>query len=152
MKYNNLQNSDDDCLTGRQFSEDVRLQLKLSTLKRYLKHKRQLLEGALTTSQVALLLNTSRQTPHDRLKSGSSIALFDNGAWRFPAWQFDPQGPDGAIAGLPEVLQALNVPTFSKLSWLSRPNSFLEKLTPIAALKQGQKERVINAALSVGVK
>lgn len=97
------------------------------------------------------MLNTTRQTPHDRLKKNSLIAVQDNGVWKFPTWQFDPQGPDGVIAGLPDVLNALNVPAMSKISWLTRHNKALNGLTPIEALKSGQKEEVIAEACSVGV-
>jgi hypothetical protein len=40
---------------------------------------------------------------------------------------------------------------FAKLNWLVRSNPILDGLTPIAALKQGLKERVIQEALGVGV-
>src|SRR4051812_10526818 len=46
--------------------------------------RRELLAGTKTASEVAALLGTSRQTPHDRLESGTLIAVYDRGAWRFP--------------------------------------------------------------------
>jgi hypothetical protein len=55
------------------------------------------------------------------------------------------------IEGFPEVLRALNLSDFAKLSWLVRSNPILDGLTPIAALKQGLKERVIEEAVGVGV-
>lgn len=137
-------------LTGYQFSELERGKLEFVSLVRNFQWRRELLKGALSASQVADLLGTSRQTPHDRVKSNSLLAVSDRGAWRFPAWQFDPEGPDGVIDGLPEVLKALKVSQLSKLSWLVRPNSFLDGLTPVEALKQGQKERVIAEAVGIG--
>ena len=99
---------------------------------------------------MAKLLGTSRQTPHDRIKSQTLLGVLDKGTYRFPAWQFDPEGPDGVIDGLPEVLRVLEVSDFAKLNWLMRPNPFLDGLTPLVALKQGQKERVIREAAAVG--
>ena len=137
-------------LAGYQFSEVERQKLEFASLVRNFQWRRELLKGALSASQVAALLGTSRQTPHDRVKSNSLLAVLDRGAWRFPAWQFDPEGPDGVIDGLPEVLKALKVSQLSKLSWLVRSNSFLDGLTPVEALKQGQKERVIAEAVGIG--
>lgn len=139
-------------LIGHVLTKEERLELEFSNLLQQFNQRRELLEGSLTASQVAQLLGTSRQTPHDRIKAGSLLAILDNGVWRFPLWQFDPQGPDGVIAGLPEVLRTLEIPSFSQLSWLLRPNPFLDRLTPVDALKQGQKDRVIDAAKAVGVK
>lgn len=138
-------------LTGRTFSRKEKLELEMESLFRYFERRRELLAGALTATQVAKLLGTSRQTPHDRMKSQTLLGILDNGVYRFPAWQFDPSGSDGVIEGFPEVLRMLKVSDFAKLNWLMRANPFLDHLTPIEALKQGQKERVIEQAASVGV-
>jgi hypothetical protein len=140
-----------EALAGRAFSHDESVKLELDTLFQYFQWRRQLLKDALTSSQVAQLLGTSRQTPHDRVKARTLLGISDNGVLRFPSWQFDPEGPDGVIEGLPNVLKALQVSDLAKLSWLVRSNPFLEGLTPWRALKQGQKERVVQEAMSVGV-
>lgn len=137
-------------LTGRTWSREEKVQLELESLFRYFERRRQLLEGALTAPEVAKLLGTSRQTPHDRLKSQTLLGVLDKGSYRFPIWQFDPNGPDGVIDGLPFVLKAMSVSDLSKLNWLMRPNPYLEGLTPIAALQRGEKERVIEFAAAVG--
>jgi hypothetical protein len=137
-------------LTGRTFTEEEQIKLELDTLMAYFQRRRQLLKGSLTASEVAKLLGTSRQTPHDRLKSQTLIGVLDNGSYRFPLWQFDPEGPDGVIPGLPAVLKALQVSDFAKLNWLCRPNPILGDLMPIAALKQGQIERVLQEASAIG--
>jgi len=139
-------------LTGRTWNRKEKIELELKTLFRYFEKRRQLLEGALTAPEVAELLDTSRQTPHDRMKSMTLVGILDKGSYRFPAWQFDPEGPDGVIDGLPLVLRALKVSDLSKLSWLMRPNPYLEGDTPIVALKKGKKERVISEAAAVGIK
>lgn len=139
-----------DKLLKHSFSKEERLQLEMESLARSFEYRRNLLSEAVTASQVAQLLGTSRQTPHDRVRARTILAVIDNGALRFPLWQFDPQGPDGVIAGLPEVLKALQVSDFAKLSWLLRSNPFLDGLTPVEALKQGLKDRVLQEAAIVG--
>ena len=131
---------------GRTFSRQERLQLEMKSLVRYFQRRRELLQDALTASEVAELLGASRQTPHDRVKGQTLLGLLDNGVLRFPMWQFDPEGPNGVIDGLPKTLKALNLSDFAKLNWLVRPNPFLDQLTPVEALRQGQKERVIQEA------
>lgn len=138
-------------LGANKISDQERGKLEFAALTRNFKWRQELLKSSLTAPQVAQMLNTTRQTPHDRLKKNSLIAVQDNGVWKFPTWQFDPQGPDGVIAGLPDVLNALNVPAMSKISWLTRHNKALNGLTPIEALKNGQKHEVIAEACSVGV-
>ena len=136
---------------GFQVGEQEQQELELVSLLRHFEWRRRLLKSALSASQVAQLLGTSRQTPHDRAKSGTLLAVFDRGVWRFPSWQFDPEGPDGTIDGLPEVLQSLHVSLLAKLNWLVSPNQVLDGQTPVEALKGGQKERVLSEAVSVGV-
>lgn len=137
-------------LTDRAFSQKEQIELEMESLFQYFQQRRHLLEGALTTSQVAQLLESSRQTPHDRVKARTLLGVLDNGVLRFPAWQFDPEGPDGVIDGLPKVLKTLQVSDFAKLNWLVRSNPFLDGLTPVEALKQGQKERVAQEAAGAG--
>lgn len=109
--------------------------------------RRRLLAESLTAPQVAKLLGSSRQTPLTRLEANSLLAVYDRGVWRFPAWQFDPEGHDGVVAGLPKLLRALaGVDNFTRLVWLTRPNPYLENRPPIEALRAGELERVVNEA------
>lgn len=118
----------------------------LSLLDRFEARSR-LLADALTAPQVAKLLGSSRQTPLSRAQAGTLFAVYDRGAWRFPAWQFDPEGPEGVIAGLPEVLEALDgLSPLAKLIWFSRRNPVLDGRTPVDALRAGELERVLAAA------
>lgn len=139
-----------ETLTGHTFSQKEQIELEIKSLFKYFQQRRHLLEGALTASQVGELLGNSRQTSHDRVKAHTLLGVRDNGALRFPAWQFDPKGPDGVIDGLPEVLKTLQISDFAKLNWLVRSSPFLDGLTPVQALKQGQKERVIQEATGIG--
>jgi hypothetical protein len=137
--------------SGREYGRQERSALEMATLARSFRRRKELLEGALTAPKVAKLLDTTRQTPHDRVKSGTLLAVLDRGVWRFPAWQFDPEGPDGVVEGLPDVLQALHTPPLAKASWIVHPNQYLGGHTPLETLKEGCKEAVRSAAEMVGV-
>jgi len=135
---------------GREYGRQEKSALEMATLARSFRCRKELLEGALTAPKVAKLLDTTRQTPHDRVRSGTLLAVLDRGVWRFPAWQFDPEGPDGVVEGLPDVLQTLHTSPLAKASWLVRPNQYLEGRTPLETLKEGRKEAVRSAAETVG--
>lgn len=136
---------------GRRYSPEERVALKLQALLRSFRYRQHLLAESLTASQVADLLGTTRQTPHDRVRSNTLLAVSDRGAWRFPIWQFDPNGPEGVIAGLPDVLRTLTITPLAKVSWFVQPNPSLENRTPLDTLKAGERERVMMAAQGVGV-
>lgn len=133
------------------FDAAKRIALEIDVLMRSFAFRRELLAGALTASQVAKLLHTSRQTPHDRLASGTLLAALDQGAFRFPIWQFDPDGENGIVTGLPDVIRALHVSPIAKISWLTRINPMLDGETPLSCLKAGQVERVVALARAVGI-
>ena len=88
----------------------------------------------------------NRHRSSDRLGRNTLLAIKDNGKFLFPSWQFDPTGPDGVLEGFPQVLKALAMSDYAKLNWLTRPNPYLEGLTPVEALKRGQSDRVIQQA------
>lgn len=136
---------------GRSSSPAERVEAAMEILTRSFAHRRALLADAVTAADVGKLLGTSRQTPHDRLKGGSLLAVKDRGAWYFPLWQFDPEGEDGAITGLPAVIRALDVSPLAKVAWLTRANDMLDGKTPLECLRSGQLERVVSLARSVGV-
>lgn len=122
----------------------------LSLLDRFEARSR-LLADALTAPQVAKLLGSSRQTSLSRAQAGALFAVYDRGVWRFPSWQFDPEGPDGVIAGLPEVLEAVTgLSPFAKLVWFSRISPMLDGHTPSEELRSGEVERVLAAAAAAG--
>lgn len=140
-----------DLMGSYQPTPAERVEAEVDVLMRSFQRRRDLLDGALTTAQVARLLGTSRQTPHDRVASGTLLAVMDRGALRFPAWQFDPDGADGVVAGLPQVIRALDVSALAKVSWLTRANAMLDGMSPLAALKAGRDDEVAALARSVGV-
>ncbi|TVQ41958.1 MAG: DNA-binding protein [Gloeocapsa sp. DLM2.Bin57] len=141
----------EDLTKKRNYSRAEKIELEMNTLFYYFQRRRELLENSLTAPQVAKLLGTSRQTPHDRLKNKTLLAVRDNGVLLFPTWQFDPEGADGVIDGLPAVLKSLSIKSeFAKLNWFMCKNAVLDGLTPVAALKQGFKMRVIAEAKGIG--
>jgi hypothetical protein len=139
-----------EAISGRSFTRQECIRLEMETLAKHFQHRRQLLNPAFSATQVAQLLGTSRQTPHDRVNSQTLLAIKENGKLCFPTWQFDPAGPDGVIDGLPAVLKALEMSDYGKLNWLTRTNPYLDGNTPIQALKVGQTERVLAEAAAIG--
>jgi hypothetical protein len=137
-------------LAGRTFSEEEQARLEhLAELQRF-QRRRELLRDSLTVAQVAELLGTSRQTPHDRMKSGSLLAVEDRGMLRFPAWQFDPESENGVVSGLPGVSRLLRVSPLARIAWFTRSNPYLDGETPLDVLKAGQVEQVSELARAVG--
>jgi len=125
--------------------------LEFEALQARFASRRDLLQQCIGTNDVVLMLGLrNRQTPLDRLKARTLLAIREQGQWRFPLWQFDPDGPDGVIAGLPEVLAALPVADLSKARWLQRPQPLLDGQTPLQALRAGQLDRVLSEARVVG--
>lgn len=104
-------------------------------------------EDTITAPQVAELLGVSRQTPLNRVRDKTLLAVLDRGAWRYPLWQFAAEGPGGVLAGLPEVLKALEPQQqFSKLAWLRRANPTLGGREPAELLREGETAPVLDAA------
>ena len=79
------------------------------------------------------------------------LGIKDGGLYKYPLWQFDPEGDDGVLDGLPEVLAALDVSDFTKLNWFNKPHLAFDKQTPIEMLKQGKVEAVVTEARVVGI-
>ena len=136
---------------GQTFSEKERLEAETTSMARYFQKRQELLQDSLSATEVARLLGVCRQTPHDRVKSGALLAVREKGGLRFPRWQFDPNGPDGILAGFPEVLKALAVSPLAKTSWFTRPSPALDGRTPLQALQSGEVERLVTLARAVGV-
>jgi hypothetical protein len=125
-------------------------EIRLATLTRQFAERRRLLRDTISSTQVARLLDTTRQTPIDRLRQGTLLALRDGGSWRYPLWQFDPAGPDSVVDGLIEVLRQLEPNPFVQAAWLLEPQDQLGGDAPITALRRGQTERTIALAAQTG--
>jgi hypothetical protein len=117
------------------------------SLLQFFETRRDLLEGAVTAPQAAELLGVSRQMPLNRVRDRTLLGVLDRGAYRFPIWQFDAQGEDGVLPGLPKVLDALEPqPPFAKLVWLRRPNLTLEGREPLDLLRAREIELLLDVA------
>ena len=105
--------------------------------------RQDLLKDSLTSTQVADLMGWQHhKTASDRLKANTLIGVKDRGVYKFPLWQFDPEGEDGIVDGLPELLSRLNVSNFRKINWLSSPMTAFDNLTPIEVLKKGDRNDI----------
>jgi hypothetical protein len=114
--------------------------------------RKQLLNDTMTAAEVADLLGTTRQTPHDRYKAKTLLAIRDGGKLLFPTWQFDPNGPDGVLNGLRDVLKALEAPMseLGRIAWFVSPKPQLQSQSPVETLQAGDVERVVAEARAVG--
>jgi hypothetical protein len=147
------ENPGTSALTGAPLpAEDELRAIRLANLRRSFAARHELLAGALAVSDVAELLGVGRQTPHDRQKAGTLLAITDRGQWRFPAWQFDAEGPDGIIAGLPEVIRSMRRPIsdVGRVRWFLTPKPLLGGRTPLDALRAGDVDEVVAEAEALG--
>jgi hypothetical protein len=139
-------------IAGKDYVEGRSLELELANLERYYQRRRELLEGSITSSKVAELLGCqNRATVRDRRLANTLLGIKDGGVYKYPLWQFDPEGDDGVIDGLPEVLAALDVSDFIKLNWFNKPHLAFEGQTPIEILKQGKVKALVREAMAVGL-
>jgi hypothetical protein len=128
------------------------LELQLANLQRYYQRRQELLANSITSSTVAELLGCeNRSTVRDRRLAKKILGLKEGGVYKYPLWQFDPEGDDGIIDGFPQVLAALDVSDFTKLNWLCKPHLAFEGKTPIEVLKTGEIKAVVVEARAVGV-
>ena len=142
-------------IAGNDYSEGNLAVLELANLERYYQRRRELLARSITTPEVAKLIGCQAiTTVHDRRKAGTLLGLKDNGVYKFPLWQFDPEGDNSILDGLPELLSALEISDFRKLNWLTKPLRAFEGRTPVEVLKSGDDkdiEDLIVEARGVGV-
>jgi hypothetical protein len=135
---------------GWSITPERAVQVRLESLMREFAERRRLLQDTISSTQVARLLATTRQTPIDRLHQGTLLAMRDGGSWRFPLWQFDPAGPDGVVNGLPDVLREVGPNPFAQTSWLIDPQAQLDGESPLAVLRRGDVDRVLALAAQIG--
>ena len=142
-------------IAGDDYSEGNLAMLELVNLERYYQRRHELLARSITTPEVAKLIGSKAiTTVHDRRKAGTLLGLKDNGVYRFPLWQFDPEGDDGVIDRLPELIKTLQISDFAKLNWLTKQLRAFEGHTPVEILKSGNEkdiEDLIVEARGVGV-
>jgi excisionase family DNA binding protein len=137
-----------ETVAGQEGDAPAAVDQQIDDTLRYFAFRQRLLAGALTAPQVAQLLGVSRQTPHDRVRAGTLLAVQDGGIWRFPAWQFDATAPDGVLPGLAEVIQALDgMPALSKISWFVAPKALLPR-PPLEMVRSGRPDNLREVLLA----
>ena len=105
--------------------------------------------GVLTAEEAADLLGMTRQAIDNRRKRGKLLGVqMGKRGYRYPAWQFTP---DGMLPGLSHALQALqDYSPWVQLSFLLNDNAWLDGLRPLDLLRQGDIDPVIEAAGKYG--
>lgn len=105
--------------------------------------------GTLTAAQIGQALGITRQAVDKRRKQGALIGLdLGRRGFAYPAWQV---GPTGTLSGLPAALAELRDETpWAKAAFFLTSNVWLDGETPLAALRRGETERVLNAARLLG--
>ena len=141
-----------DAISQKTYTAEERRDLELVNLMNSFSLRDKLLKDTISTTKVTSLLGcSSRQTPLDRVKQQSLIAVKDNGQWKYPLWQFDAEGTDGVVEGLPETIKSLQVSNLAKISWLTSPNHVFNNQTPLDMLRGGKVKQVIREAVGVGL-
>ena len=142
-------------VAGKNYSEGNLALLELANLERNYQRRRELLKSSITSNQVTKLIGCkSINIVDDRRKANIFLAIKDHGSYKFPLWQFDPEGNDGVVNRLPELLNVLDISDYAKLSWLTKPLKSFENMTPVQILKCGDSQDIddlITEARGVGV-
>jgi hypothetical protein len=136
---------------AQDFNEKEKITLEINSLYNYFKRRHELLANSIGSLEAAEMLDVSKQTIHDRIRENKLIGLVESNIMRLPLFQFDPAGPNGAVAGLGEVLKELSGSLLGKIFWLVTKNPVLDGKSPIEIMKRGDLERVLHEARSVGV-
>ena len=105
--------------------------------------------GTLSAPEVAALLGISRQAVDKRRRAGRLIGLrLGRHGYAYPAWQFETQG---TLRGLERVLDELrDHDAWMQVAFMVNANSRLDGESPLAVLRKGNLEPVIQAARSYG--
>ena len=138
-------------VSDRSYSDKEKENFYFQNILNSFKLRRKLLENTVDVNKVMEIMNySSRQAPLNRLKNNTLIAIKDNEKWQFPLWQFDVNGSQGVVEGLPLILKTLNCSNLAKVSWLSNPSPYFQGSSPIQMLKKGEFDRVYDLAQMVG--
>ena len=105
--------------------------------------------GVLAAEEAAQLLGISRKAVDKRRRQGQLLGLTQGRrGYAYPAWQFDK---GRTIRNLEKVLGALQShDPWMQLAFFLNPNDRLDGTSPADALRAGEVEKVMSAALAYG--
>jgi len=113
--------------------------------------KRQLLDragGVLAAQEVADRLGIDGGVVHDWTMMGKVIAVPVRNGYFYPSCQFEGKA---TIPGLMDALEAMPIKApWMRLEWLLTPDDALGGLSPLDALKAGERDKVVGLAGSHG--
>ncbi len=109
-----------------------------------------LLRESVSAAEAGRLTGRSRQAVERQRRDGRLLALRVGRQWRYPAWQFDADGPGGLVPGLPEVVARLFLSPAGAAAWLTAPRPELDGDTPLRRLERRDTEPVLRLAEQLG--
>lgn len=110
------------------------------------RRRRELLQECVDAKQAGELTGRSRQAVERLRRDGRVLALRVGRQWRYPAWQFDVDGPGGVLPRLDEVIAKLFLSPEGAASWLTRPEAYLGDRRPVDLLRAREAETVLQLA------
>jgi len=110
-----------------------------------------LLREGLTTTEAAARLGMTVDGLRKKAMRGELLALKLGRDFRFPAWQFASDTPDGIIAGVRDVLAVTALAPIELAAWFEAETPALDNRTPVDALRSGHARDVVSAARGAGV-
>ncbi len=114
------------------------------------KNRARLLRQCVSAGEAGRLTGRSRQAVERQRRDGRLLALRVGRRWRYPAWQFDVDGPGGIVPGLPEVVAHLQASPAGAAHWLTHPQPGLGGEAPIRLLQKRAPEPVLSLAEQLG--
>jgi hypothetical protein len=105
--------------------------------------------GMLSSAQMGQALGITRQAVDKRRKQGTLIGLdLGRRGFAYPAWQVEATG---TLPGLADILSELaDESPWGQTAFFLTSNVWLDGDTPLAALRRGAFEHVLNAARLLG--
>lgn len=130
------------------FSEALRVTIQA---EREISASRNLILGdSLSAEDAAAASGRSRQNLEALRRSNRVVALRVGHRWRYPAWQFDPDGVGGVLNGIRDVIAGLRLSPAGTALWLIQPSPMLKGERPIDRLRKGQVDEVVRIAEESG--
>src|SRR5262249_32432393 len=122
-----LATSDDDVLAevdrARDPAESVRNLVAVDSEARSVRDA--FLAVSVGVDEAARRVGRSRQAVEAMRRDGKALAFRVRNQWRYPEWQFDPDGAGGILRGLPQVLANLGLSPMGAALWLTEAKAAL---------------------------